>query len=225
MISIQGLSKSVHLPDGERLPLLVDLALELRPGELVAILGRSGCGKSTLLNLLGLLDRFDTGSYTIDGRDVSALSDTERSRLRGTTFGFVFQQFHLLDGRSAVGNVRAPLVHASIRSFLSRDRTAKGLLDAVGLSDRLLSTPSQLSGGEQQRVAIARALVRSPRIILADEPTGSLDTDSGAAVLAVLMSMVKTTGATLVLVTHDERVAAAADRRLHLRAGRLEAAA
>ena len=221
MIAVEDLRKIVHLPSGESLEILAGVDLELHPGELVAILGRSGSGKSTLLNLLGLLDTFDGGRYTIDGTDVAGLSDAERSRLRGTTFGFVFQQFHLLERRSALANVRAPLVHGPFSAYRRRDATASRLLAAVGLSDRAASTPSHLSGGEQQRVAIARALVRAPGIILADEPTGSLDTASGGSVLAMLIDQVRTAGATLVLVTHDDRVAASADRRMLLESGHL----
>jgi putative ABC transport system ATP-binding protein len=224
VIELGHVSKSVVLPGGSHLSILRDINLRLERGEVVAILGRSGSGKSTLLNLIGLLDEPDSGSYTVDGIEVGSIGDRERSALRGRTFGFVFQQFHLLEGRSAIENVAAPLAHASMREYAGGDKRAAALLDAVGLNERLRSKPSQLSGGEQQRVAIARALVRHPRVVLADEPTGSLDTTSGDAVLALLLSLARDAGSALVLVTHDEEIASRADRRLRLVEGELVAA-
>ena len=224
MIELRHVAKSAVLPGGTRLEILRDVNLRLLQGEVIAILGRSGSGKSTLLNLIGLLDEPDDGSYTVDGVEVASVGDRERSALRGRTFGFVFQQFHLLDGRSAIDNVAAPLTHAPMREYAGGSKRAAALLDAVGLSERLGSRPSQLSGGEQQRVAIARALVRTPRVVLADEPTGSLDTSSGDAVLALLLSLAREAGSALVLVTHDEEIARRADRRLRLVDGELVAA-
>jgi len=221
MIEIRGLTKRVPLAGGPDLDILRGVDLDLGAGEVVAIVGRSGSGKSTLLNLVGLLDTYDSGSYRIGDADVGAMADPERSALRGSTFGFVFQQFHLLSRRNALDNVAAPLAHAPVREYSRRSDRARKLLGAVGLVDRLGSLPSQLSGGEQQRVAIARALVRHPRIILADEPTGSLDTANGEAVLRLLLTLARDSRTSLLLVTHDDVVAAAADRRLQLLDGRL----
>ena len=215
--------KSVRLPDGAPLTILADASLELRPSEVIAVSGRSGSGKSTLLHGLGLLDPFDAGEYEIDGAATAGLSDREASSLRGQTFGFVFQQFHLLERRSALQNVLAPLQHAGWSESRERRRWGEQLLEQVGLADRRESYPSQLSGGEQQRVAIARALIRDPHYVLADEPTGSLDEETGAAVLALLLELVRDRGCGLLMVTHDAQIARRADRRLDLRGGILAA--
>lgn len=220
-IQIVGLQKRFALPGGRPLQILAGVDLDVRPGRTVAIVGRSGSGKSTLLNIVGLLDQFDGGSYSLGGVDVSLMSERDRSLNRGRTFGFVFQQFFLLEGRTALENVAAPLAHATPAEYRTRHHRATEVLAAVGLADRSGSLPSQLSGGEQQRVAIARALVRRPQIILADEPTGSLDTTTGAEVLRLLLRLVGESGSALVLVTHDSVLAAAADRRLRLEGGRL----
>jgi len=222
MIVMEGIAKRVVLPNGQPLEILTDVSLSVAAGESVAILGRSGSGKSTLLNLLGLLDMSDAGRYTVDGRDVAELSDRDASRLRGNTFGFVFQQFHLLEGRSAAANVSGPLQHAELAAFGSRHRLAGELLDRVGLSGRAKSLPSQLSGGEQQRVAIARSLIRNPRCLLADEPTGSLDLETASTILDLLRQVVADQRCALVIVTHDPAVANRADRRLLLESGRLQ---
>ena len=219
MIELRGVRKSVLLPGGETLEILKGVDLRLEAGEIVSLVGRSGSGKSTLLNILGLLDPFDSGSYRIDEVDVATLSDRARSSLRGSVFGFVFQQFFLLEGRSAQQNVAAPLAHASAAEFRAGGARALELLDRVGLERRTRSIPAQLSGGEQQRVAIARAMVRHPRVILADEPTGSLDTATGEAVLSMLLTMARAENSTMLLVTHDPLVARVADRRLELDGG------
>src|SRR5215212_5971105 len=175
----------------------------------------------SLLNLLGLLDTPTGGSYLLDGEPTDRLSARRRSRLRGEVFGFVFQQFNLLPRRTAAENVAAPLLYARGREYLARRRTAREMLERVGLGARADQVPERLSGGEQQRVAIARALVRSPRVVLADEPTGALDVETGAQVMALLDRATSETGAALITITHDLSVAALASRRYRLDGGRL----
>ena len=222
LLRLEGVRRSVALPDGSSLPILQDVTLDVAHGEHLAIVGRSGSGKSTLLNILGLLDTPTGGQYLIDGADAASLSARRRGRMRGEVFGFVFQQFNLLPRRTASENVAAPLLYARGVDFWQRRRRALDALDRVGLSHRAGSAPEQLSGGEQQRVAIARAIVRSPRVLLADEPTGSLDVDTGAAVMDLLQEVTVSTGATLLTITHDLSVAARADRQFRLVAGHLE---
>jgi putative ABC transport system ATP-binding protein len=183
LLQLDRVSRSVRLPDDSVLPILTGVTLAVAEGEHVAIVGRSGSGKSTLLNILGLLDTPTHGTYTVDGADAGSLSARQRGRMRGRTFGFVFQQFNLLPRRTATENVAAPLLYARGAEFWQRTSRALAALEVVGLAHRAQSLPERLSGGEQQRVAIARALVRSPRVLLADEPTGSLDVDTGAAVM------------------------------------------
>lgn len=223
VLTIRGLTRTIRLRGGKDLPILRGVDFDLAPGETVALLGRSGAGKSTLLQIMGLLDRFDQGSYLIDGRDVTQLNERTRSRMRGATFGFVFQQYHLLERRSALANVAAPLLHGSLHEFAQRRKKARKALEDVGLADRLASTPEELSGGEQQRAAIARALVRSPRVLLADEPTGSLDLETGARVLDLLVAATLQGGASLVVITHDTAVAKRMERILTLKDGLLRA--
>jgi putative ABC transport system ATP-binding protein len=213
----------VLLPAGERLDILRGLELDVNDGESVAILGRSGSGKTTLLNIIGLLDRPDSGTYELDGLEVGTLSDTAQAKLRGARFGFVFQHFLLFPRRTAAANVAAPLYHASRSEYRARIATARHLLDTVGLGSRGRSLPSQLSGGEQQRVAIARSLCRNPKYLLADEPTGSLDVDTATEVLDVLFGVVREGRRALLCITHDAEVASRADRTLVLLGGRLTA--
>ena len=221
LLSLRGVCRDVTLPDGELLHILTGVDLDVAAGEHVAVVGRSGSGKSTLLNLLGLLDSPTAGEYLLDGEPTDRLSARRRSRLRGEVFGFVFQQFNLLPRRTAAENVAAPLLYARGRAFLTRRRAAREMLDLVGLADRADQVPERLSGGEQQRVAIARALVRSPRVVLADEPTGALDVETGARVMALLTRATAETGAALVTITHDLSVAALAGHRYRLEGGRL----
>ena len=188
-------------------------------GEHVAIVGRSGTGKSTLLNILGLLDAPTTGQYLLEGVPIGKLSNGARTTRRGRDFGFVFQQFNLLPGRTALENVSAPLLYARGRQFWSRTRLAAEMLERVGLGDRVDAMPDKLSGGEQQRVAIARALVRGPRVILADEPTGALDVETGGEVMDLLDEIASQTGAALVTITHDLAVASRAERQYRLTEG------
>jgi putative ABC transport system ATP-binding protein len=221
LLALRGISREVRLPDESVLPILTGVDLDVAPGEHVSIVGRSGSGKSTLLNLLGLLDTPSSGEYLLDGEPTDHLRPRRRSRLRGEVFGFVFQQFNLLPRRTAVENVAAPLLYARGGAFLRRRRTAREMLDLVGLGSRAEQVPERLSGGEQQRVAIARALVRGPRVVLADEPTGALDVETGAQVMALLARATAENGAALVTITHDLSVAALASRRFRLEGGRL----
>jgi len=189
-----------------------DLVLEA--GDSVAVTGPSGSGKSTFLHVLGCLDRPTSGTYRLDGRDVTRLADSELAAVRNRAIGFVFQRFHLLRDESALRNVELPLLYAGLPRP-ERRRRAAAALDRVGLSDRVEHVPGRLSGGEQQRVALARALVKEPRLLLADEPTGNLDSASGERVLA-LLDEVHRAGTTLVLITHDPGVARHGRRRLVL---------
>ncbi|MBB5789442.1 ABC transporter ATP-binding protein [Jiangella mangrovi] len=219
LIELDGVSRTVILPDGDRLEILRDVTFTIETGEHVSIVGRSGSGKSTLLNLMGLLDTPTEGEYRLDGRPTAGLSQRRRARLRGAGFGFVFQQFNLLPGRSALENVAAPLLYAGGREFWTRRRLAHDMLTRVGLGDRADTMPEKLSGGEQQRVAIARSLIRRPRVILCDEPTGALDVQTGTEIMDLLDAIAAETGSTLVTITHDTMVAARAHRHYRLDAG------
>jgi putative ABC transport system ATP-binding protein len=190
-------------------------------GSTYAILGRSGSGKTTLLNILGLLTDPTDGDYLIDGSPSTGLGERARSTARGDRFGFVFQDFVLAERKTALENVMLPLTFAERAPYRRRRSRAMELLDRVGLSDRARMLPWQLSGGQQQRVAIARALVRDPTMLLADEPTGSLDDETGALTMALLLALVRERGAGLVIVTHDPIVASGVDHRLELVGGRL----
>ncbi|WP_406040450.1 ABC transporter ATP-binding protein [Micromonospora sp. NBC_00898] len=203
---------------GVSVPALRGVSLTIAPGDYVAVIGPSGSGKSTLMHLLGGLDRPTGGRLVIGGRDVATLSAPELATLRNETIGFVFQAFHLLPRTSAVDNVALPLVYRGIGARQRRERAA-AMLGRVGLGHRLHHRPNQLSGGEQQRVAIARALVTDPAVLLADEPTGNLDTATGEAVLALLERLNAESGVALVMVTHDQEVAARARRRIAVRDG------
>ncbi len=199
------------------------ISIEVAVGERVALLGRSGSGKSTLLNLLGGLDRPSTGRLRVGGRDLDQLSGREMARFRSATVGIIFQSFNLISSRTAVENVELPMIFAG-RSQRDRRAAARGALEAVGLGARLDHRPNQLSGGESQRVAVARALVNQPRIILADEPTGNLDTQTARQVMDLILDYVRQHAATLVLVTHDEELAASrTDRIVRLVDGQITA--
>ena len=219
MLELTDVTRSVVLPDDRTLHILRGVTLSVDAGEHVSVVGRSGTGKSTLLNILGLLDSPSSGDYLLEGVPVQRLSNRARTRRRGRDFGFVFQQFNLLPERTALENVAAPLLYATGRQFWRRRSIAAQMLDRVGLGDRLDARPERLSGGEQQRIAIARALVRGPRVILADEPTGALDVETGSEVMDLLDEVAAETGAALVTITHDLAVAARAQRHYRLADG------
>jgi putative ABC transport system ATP-binding protein len=199
---------------------LQGMDLEIRDGEMVAIMGPSGSGKSTLLNILGLLDAPSVGSYKLAGDEVAKLPDRKRSQLRNKRFGFVFQVYNLLPRLTAAENVMIPLIYGGVPRRERRPR-AEAALEAVGLKERMNHRPSELSGGEQQRVAIARALVNEPAVILADEPTGNLDSKSGAAIMDLIQQLHEDRKVTVVVVTHDRTVAARAERTVELQDGRV----
>ena len=217
MIELRGVSKTVSSGAGS-LTILHPLDLTIDSGRVVAITGPSGSGKSTLLGLLAGLDAPTSGRVILDGVDITALDEDSLARLRGTRIGFVFQFFHLLPSLTALENVSVPMEIAGVPKATAR---AKGLLDEVGLAERGHHYPSQLSGGEQQRVAIARALANNPPILLADEPTGNLDSATGRSVIDLLLGVNRTRKTTLVLVTHDPELAAVADVAIALRDGRV----
>lgn len=216
MIRLRGVSKTV-LSGGQPLTILHSLDLDVADGQCLAIIGPSGSGKSTLLGLIAGLDSPSTGEITIAGREITTLDEDALARLRGEKIGFVFQFFHLVPSLTAIENIQVPMEIAGRRDARIR---AQALLDEVGLHDRGHHYPAQLSGGEQQRIAIARALANDPPLILADEPTGNLDSANGRHILDLLLQVRRARGVTLVLVTHDPNVAAIADAQLVLRDGR-----
>lgn len=218
MIELRGVSKTV-LSGGEPLTILYPLDLSVPSGQYLAVVGPSGSGKSTLLGLIAGLDAPTTGSIVIDGVDITRLDEDALARLRGVKIGFVFQFFHLIPSLTALENVLVPMEIAGVPDGRRR---AWQLLDEVGLTDRARHYPSQLSGGEQQRVAIARALANDPPILLADEPTGNLDAGNGQHVMELLLQINRSRRTTVVLVTHDPQLAAAAHVTVTLRSGRVE---
>lgn len=216
MIRMDGIQKTYRVGDVE-VPAVRGISLHIRKGEFVAIMGPSGCGKSTLMNLMGCLDTPSAGSYQLDGHEVAGLDDDALSAIRNRKIGFVFQSFNLLPRASALENVELPLIYRDEGGISAK---ANAALASVGLADRAHHKPSELSGGQQQRVAAARALVTDPAILMADEPTGNLDTKASEEVMALLQELHRQ-GRTIVLVTHEQDIAKHAERIIHLKDGQV----
>jgi putative ABC transport system ATP-binding protein len=219
MIEIRNLRKSFQRPGEALLNVLDEVDFSVDEGEFVAIVGPSGSGKTTLMNILGLLDRPDSGDYELHGKQVADLSPEERAKVRNEAIGFVFQQFHLLPKTTATENVELPMLY-STRSDAEIHKRAREALCRVGLEERLTHYPNELSGGQQQRVAIARAIVNDPAVVLADEPTGNLDQKSGAQIMDLFRELNRN-GSTILLITHDNAVASAASRVVRIDNGQL----
>ena len=219
VIEAEGLTKVYKMGEVE-VQALRGLSMKVARGEIVAIMGPSGSGKSTLMNIIGCLDKHTAGTYRIDGETISNLSGDQLAIIRNRKVGFVFQTFNLLPRASALANVELPLRYAGITK--NRKERARTALESVGLADRIKHHPNELSGGQQQRVAIARPLINNPTIILADEPTGNLDTKSGSEIMGLLLKLNKDSGTTLIIVTHDPDVAALTQRIIHIRDGIVE---
>ena len=216
MIDLKNIVKSYPMGKSE-LVVLQGITLSIDKGEMVAIMGPSGSGKSTMLNIIGLLDRPTSGSYILDGKEVSKLNSGEQSKVRGQKIGFIFQSFNLLPYLSAIDNVELGQKYAGKVDV----RAAREALDKVGLSDRIKHRPNEMSGGEQQRVAVARALAKNPPIILADEPTGNLDSKSSKEIMNILTSLHQDQQITLVMITHDPNIARYCQRIVHIQDGQI----
>ena len=221
MIEVQNLTKIYRLGIVE-VPALRGVSFRIERGEVVAIMGQSGSGKSTLMNVLGCLDLPTSGQYFLDGEDISRMSDDQLAAIRNQKVGFVFQQFNLLPRMTVRRNAELPLTYNGGQPEKEIHQRAEAILNAVGLGDRVNHRPTELSGGQQQRVAIARALINRPDLILADEPTGNLDSQTGADIMRLLLRLNKESGLTLVIVTHDPALAAQAQRVIHLRDGMID---
>lgn len=219
LIVLKEVNKVFKLNENLTFQALKNVNLTINSGEFVAIIGPSGSGKSTLMNILGLLDHPTSGSYHLDGHDVAHLKEDHRAEIRNKKIGFVFQSFNLLPRTTAVDNVSLPLIYSGIK-YNERIKRAKESLDSVGLLEKYNSTPSQLSGGQQQRVAIARALVTKPDVIFADEPTGNLDSKTGAEILKILQEL-NQQGRTIILITHDKNIALHAKKVITIKDGKI----
>jgi putative ABC transport system ATP-binding protein len=222
VISVKDLCKVYKMGEIE-VTALCGVSFEIQRGEIISIMGPSGSGKSTLMNMLGCLDRPTSGEYILDGEPVAKLNDDQLASIRNRKVGFVFQSFNLLHRASALANVELPLRYGGVNH--DRTKRAREALEAVGLGDRIHHRPFELSGGEQQRVAIARALVNNPAILMADEPTGNLDSKSGKEIMEIILNLNREKKMTTIIVTHDPNIAAQTGRVLHLRDGALEAVA
>ncbi len=218
LISLHGLERTFYLGDS-KVQALRDVELQIKPGEYIAVMGPSGSGKSTLLNMIGLLDRPDTGTYHLEGRDITTLKPDEQAKVRSERVGFIFQSFHLVPRLTAAANIELPLMLAGIPAA-ERSRRVAQALQEYGLTDRAHHQPNQLSGGQRQRVAIARATILRPAVLLADEPTGNLDRATGEEVVRLLETL-NAQGMTLIVVTHDHALGARAKRQLRMEDGRI----
>ena len=221
MIHLEGINKTYF--NGAPLHVLKGIDLDIEKGEMVSIMGASGSGKSTLLNILGILDTYDTGTYTLNGQLIRNLSETRAAELRNRMIGFIFQSFNLISFKNAMENVALPLYYQGI-SRKKRNAMALEYLDMVGLKDWAEHMPNEMSGGQKQRVAIARAMVNNPKILLADEPTGALDSKSGRQIME-LFDRLNDEGVTIVMITHDAKIASYAKRVIHIIDGEIEEAA
>jgi putative ABC transport system ATP-binding protein len=218
MIELKDITKTYRMGEVD-FTVLSGVTLNVQSGELIAIMGPSGSGKSTVMNIIGCLDRPTSGSYRFEDREISAMTDDELASIRNVKIGFVFQTFNLLARFSALKNVEVPLIYGGVPARLRKER-AIPLLEKVGLADRLQHKPTELSGGQQQRVAIARALVNNPALLLADEPTGNLDSRSGEDILKILAGL-NEQGVTIIIVTHDQNVAARCKRIINVKDGQI----
>lgn len=223
LLELTAVERRIQLPDGPPLEILRDIHLTVNPGDRISIVGRSGSGKSTLLNILGMVDAPTGGTMTWEGLAVHSMKPRQRDSIRGDSVGFIFQQFNLIEGLSATDNVAMPLIYCGDQRFWQRRDLARNMLGLVGLGHRLEAPVTTLSGGEQQRVAIARALIRSPKLILADEPTGALDIDTGETVMELLDQSASHMGAALVVITHDPNIAEKSAKQYQLDRGVLQA--
>lgn len=217
LVKLSHINRIYYLTEELTVQALKDINLEVKKGEFIAVVGPSGSGKSTLMHILGLLDHPTSGTYKLNGKNVAGLSENSLAKLRNKNIGFVFQSFNLLPRTSALDNVALPLIYSGVVEN-ERFMRARKALDEVGLEDKLRSKPNQLSGGQQQRVAIARALITNPEIILADEPTGNLDTKSGEEIMKIFHKL-NQKGSTIILITHEPNIAEKAKRHIHLRDG------